>query len=676
MINFSQLFRFVVQSMQICLVLVMLIVLSMTVGISTVMAEITQLTSNNYNDYSPQISNGKITWYHGTGFNSSEIFLHDIATGTTTQINSNNFYNPDLRINDGKVVWTGSDGTDTEIFLYDIATATTIQITNNIYSDGGAQINDGKVVWASSDGIFLYDIATATTIQITNHGSTSPQVNDGRVVWSRYDDTDSEIFLYHIATGATTQITNDSYDDRSPQISDGRVVWSRYVGSHIEILIYDSATGTTSQITNNSSIDYIPPINDGKVVWTENDGTDNEIFLYDVTTGITTQITNNNYSDNSPWFSHEKVTWYQYKGTDPEIFLYYISSGVTLQITSNDYHDSSPIIDNEYVIWPGYVDNDAEIFLWDGIIPNNQEPFLTSVSDKIIDEGQILQFTITATDPDGNNLTYSANNLPEGATFDPQTATFSWTPNYSQEGTYTNIEFTVTDDGTPIESDTVAITITVNNTPPTTLTPIADSYIKQGSPNENEGSSTFMRVQLQGKNRALVRFDQSQIEEAVGNSQNFSAKLQLTISDNGNNWGTGGRTIGIHRLSSDWAEGNGFNDNNTPPVKGTGLGTTWKCATDSNINNTVDNCSGPTQWNMTNSIFWPFISTPTVTTAISNNQTGIVEFDVTTDIQEFINGSSEDYGWLIKKTDEGENGRIEFGSKESLNSPNLIITPN
>lgn len=93
----------------------------------------------------------------------------------------------------------------------------------------------------------------------------------------------------------------------------------------------------------------------------------------------------------------------------------------------------------------------------------NHPPLLSQIDNKNVNEGQLLQFTLTATDPDGDNLTYSAANLPTGATFDPQTATFSWTPSYNQHGTYENIEFTATDDGNPIELDTELITITVGD---------------------------------------------------------------------------------------------------------------------------------------------------------------------------------------------------------------------
>jgi hypothetical protein len=52
--------------------------------------------------------------------------------------------------------------------------------------------------------------------------------------------------------------------------------------------------------------------------------------------------------------------------------------------------------------------------------------------------------TLFATDDDGDKLFYSVSNMPEGASFDPDTLTFSWTPRYNQAGTHT-IRFEVSD---------------------------------------------------------------------------------------------------------------------------------------------------------------------------------------------------------------------------------------
>jgi hypothetical protein len=82
-----------------------------------------------------------------------------------------------------------------------------------------------------------------------------------------------------------------------------------------------------------------------------------------------------------------------------------------------------------------------------------------SYTPLIVKVGDPLAFALSAADPDNNQLVYSASNLPPGATFDPLTATFSWTPAYGQAGVYPGVHFEVSDGEL---TDSEDITITVN----------------------------------------------------------------------------------------------------------------------------------------------------------------------------------------------------------------------
>ncbi len=90
----------------------------------------------------------------------------------------------------------------------------------------------------------------------------------------------------------------------------------------------------------------------------------------------------------------------------------------------------------------------------------NHPPVLNPIGNKAVDEGKHLQFTVTASDSDNDTLTYSATGLPGGASFNTASHTFTWTPSYSQAGTYPGVTFNVSD-GKATASE--AITITVNN---------------------------------------------------------------------------------------------------------------------------------------------------------------------------------------------------------------------
>jgi len=95
-----------------------------------------------------------------------------------------------------------------------------------------------------------------------------------------------------------------------------------------------------------------------------------------------------------------------------------------------------------------------------------------------VNEGQALTFTASATDPNGNALTFSAGGLPTGVTFTSAGA-FSWTPTFAQAGSY-NVTITVTDNGTPPASDFEIVTITVGNVNrPPVLAPIGAKTVSE-----------------------------------------------------------------------------------------------------------------------------------------------------------------------------------------------------
>ncbi|MCL6591934.1 MAG: putative Ig domain-containing protein [Firmicutes bacterium] len=92
-------------------------------------------------------------------------------------------------------------------------------------------------------------------------------------------------------------------------------------------------------------------------------------------------------------------------------------------------------------------------------LSTNRPPVFDSVDNQTVNEGQLLQFTVHGADPDGDTLSYTATNLPSGASFNPVSSQFNWTPDYTQAGSY-NVHFEVSD-GKLIDSKD--ITITVNN---------------------------------------------------------------------------------------------------------------------------------------------------------------------------------------------------------------------
>ena len=96
----------------------------------------------------------------------------------------------------------------------------------------------------------------------------------------------------------------------------------------------------------------------------------------------------------------------------------------------------------------------------------NRRPVLGAIGNKTVLWGNELSFTATATDPDlpANTLTFSLVGAPAGASIDPATGAFSWTPTSAQIGSAT-FTVRVTDNGTPNLSDEEQITVTVGKRP-------------------------------------------------------------------------------------------------------------------------------------------------------------------------------------------------------------------
>lgn len=180
-------------------------------------------------------------------------------------------------------------------------------------------------------------------------------------------------------------------------------------------------------------------------------------------------------------------------------------------------------------------------------------------------------------------------------------------------------------------------------------------------------------VQKAGNKRTLISFDLSDQQGPVS-----SAMLKLYVTYNGGNWGKqNDRMVEIHKLLSDWIEGNGANfipknlDEDDEPIKnkGTGFGVTWACSTDSNISNKKSDCDP--KWNGGN-----FDGAITDYEIITSTTSGWIEFDVTDDVNLFLSGNSDNFGWLIKKSNEGNSGRIAFASSENANldnRPQLVL---
>lgn len=78
----------------------------------------------------------------------------------------------------------------------------------------------------------------------------------------------------------------------------------------------------------------------------------------------------------------------------------------------------------------------SQIGIFLDVWEKDRAPVWPSIPAKSVNETQKLQFFVSASDPDGDQITYSAVALPTGAKFTPAERRFEWTPTIEQQGVH------------------------------------------------------------------------------------------------------------------------------------------------------------------------------------------------------------------------------------------------
>ncbi len=194
-----------------------------------------------------------------------------------------------------------------------------------------------------------------------------------------------------------------------------------------------------------------------------------------------------------------------------------------------------------------------------------------------------------------------------------------------------------------------------------TFSVLEDSSIIPRRANINYGALAGITVSDSGVNHwnTLLEFDQNVIESTLLDSTVVDATLRLYVTDASLST-TETNDLNVHRLLESWEEGSA-----TGPG-GTGSGVTWNCAIDTDVSNNVADCL--TQWNGGN------VATITDTLLVEESMENTwIELDVTNDVQQFLDGTNENYGWLLSLgdiTNQGWPGNVlSFSSKEAGSNP-------
>ncbi|URN95130.1 MAG: putative Ig domain-containing protein [Candidatus Pristimantibacillus lignocellulolyticus] len=97
--------------------------------------------------------------------------------------------------------------------------------------------------------------------------------------------------------------------------------------------------------------------------------------------------------------------------------------------------------------------------------PVNTAPVLSGIGIKWVNEKNLLTFTATASDAEGDTLTYSLGNAPTGASINSTTGVFTWTPTEAQGPDYFTIKVIVSDGALTDEEDIIVTVNEINEAP-------------------------------------------------------------------------------------------------------------------------------------------------------------------------------------------------------------------
>jgi hypothetical protein len=266
-----------------------------------------------------------------------------------------------------------------------------------------------------------------------------------------------------------------------------------------------------------------------------------------------------------------------------------------------------------------------------GVGPVNLPPTQPNVQTdkKYYYSGETITATASgSTDPNGDPITYYYRFLDytSGTLLRDWDASNTYVVTSSEEGHVIRVYARACDDSNACSVENY---VDVGVIRVITINPSADSYVYGGSAGTNYGNSQQLISGLWNRAdriyRTYIKFDLSEIP---ANADILRANLSLYKYS-----GPTGVAVNVHRVLSGWEE-NTINWNNKPSYE--------PAYTDQSLSPSSNN------W-----MFW----------------------DVTRDVQGFLNGSYDNYGWCIKHNDESTlNTRVYFYSREyTSNKPYLYI---
>ena len=411
----------------------------------------------------PAIYEDKIVWSDWRFFNG-DIFMYDLSAKKETQITTDSKKQDYPDIHRDKIVW--NDDRTYDIYMYDLSKGEETQITNTPAGEAAPYVHNDRIIWeqwgydTKNWDIYLYEIASGRKMQITDDPDDqfSASIYEDKIVFCGGSDSKYDIYMHDLSSGKTTQITYNPTEKNSTAIYDDKIVWSEAWGFSVcRIYLDDIATAKQKLIADYASAFGGPKIYEDMIVWEDIRDGKSDIYIYDLSANEEIQITDDFTEQHRPDIYKDKIVWEEwiYKGHPPvsEIFMgkiyiaprigsvtsQVVSFGASLTINGSNFgytQGYSEVLFENGAVCPvetwsntsitcrvpqdaltGLLKVETPGGLSNGVlvtVESNRPPVLNTIPDLWAYEGTYSEYPISAADPDGDKVSFSATGLPGG----------------------------------------------------------------------------------------------------------------------------------------------------------------------------------------------------------------------------------------------------------------------
>jgi hypothetical protein len=198
--------------------------------------------------------------------------------------------------------------------------------------------------------------------------------------------------------------------------------------------------------------------------------------------------------------------------------------------------------------------------------PENTPPVISGSPRSSVAEGQEYRFAPSASDADGDSLTFSINSRPSWASFNTSTGVLRGTPDYNSVGTTSNIRISVSDGTATASLSAFSITVTDTNRAPT-ISGTPSSSVNEGqeyrfAPSASDADGDTLTFSINNRPSWASFNTSTGVLRGTPDSASVGTygNIVISVSDGSDNDSLSGFSITVNEVAD---------PNNAPVISGT-----------------------------------------------------------------------------------------------------------